>query len=130
MSKIREESKEGFVLNIPIDTTYLRTDCKSFSLAPRGQEHSDIEYGKCNYYTDRKPDASIQYIVQTSSVCNLENTLNKMVIHRHQDITETRVNGVSVHYIIDLDGRIYQLVPDSKRPWTALGLVASLAAVY
>ncbi len=40
-----------------------------------------------------------------------------MVLTEDQNITQTRGSGVSVHYVIDVDGTIYQLVPDNKKPW-------------
>lgn len=100
-----------------INTRYLRDDTK-FSLAPKGQEQ-DLEFGKCNYFTDRKDDASPQYIVQTYSVGNMQSVVSKMVLPEGGDITQLRSNGVSVHYVIDKDGTTYQLVPDDKRPWAA-----------
>jgi N-acetyl-anhydromuramyl-L-alanine amidase AmpD len=103
---------------LKINTMYLRDSAEGFSLAAKGQE-KDIEFGKCNYYTDRKPDTSPQYITQTYSVGTLKNTLAKMILPDGGDITVLRGPGVSVHYIIDQDGTTYQLVPDSKRPWAA-----------
>lgn len=96
-----------------INTTYLRSS-PVFSLAPKGQE-VNIEFEKCNFYTKR--ESSPDYIVQTYSVGNLESAVKKMVISKGEDITVKRGPGVSVHYIIDIDGTIYNLVPDSGRAW-------------
>ena len=104
--------------NLKINTDYLRESATDFSLAPKGQE-IDIEINKCNYYTDRKADASPQYIVQTYSVGSLKNTLAKMVLPNGGNISELRGPAVSVHYIIDQEGTIFQLVPDTKRAWAA-----------
>ena len=101
-----------------IDKTYLHTNPTDFALAPKGQEQN-IEVNKCNYYTNRGGDGSIKYIVQTYSVGNLKSTLQKMVLPQDGDIAQLRGSGVSVHYLIDEDGTIYNLVPDSKRPWAA-----------
>ena len=49
-----------------------------------------------------------------------------MVLAEDQNITLTRGPGVSVHYVIDMDGTIYQLVPDNKKPWaTGVGNLKS-----
>lgn len=101
---------------LKINKTYLRENAEGFSLAPKGEEQ-DIEFNKCNYYTDKKGTSSLQYIVQTYSVGNFENTLAKMILPESGDISQLRGPGVSVHYIIDQKGEIYQLVPDNKRPW-------------
>ena len=42
-----------------------------------------------------------------------------MVLPQGGDITQLRGSGVSVHYLIDKDGTIYNLVPDIKKPWAA-----------
>lgn len=115
MSK-RSEEEQKDNNNLKINTDYLRENANGFSLAPKGQE-IDIEINKCNYYTDRKAGASPQYIVQTYSVGSLKNTLAKMVLPDAGNISELRGPGVSVHYIIDQEGTIFQLVPDTKRAW-------------
>jgi hypothetical protein len=79
---------------LKINTMYLRDSAEGFSLAAKGQE-KDIEFGKCNYYTDRKPDTSPQYITQTYSVGTLKNTLAKMILPDGGDITVLRGRGVS-----------------------------------
>lgn len=38
---------------LKINKTYLRENAEGFSLAPKGEER-DIEFNKCNYYTDKK----------------------------------------------------------------------------
>lgn len=103
-----------------INKTYYRVDAEGFSLAPRGQEQN-IEFVKCNFYTDRKEGTQPKYITQTYSVGNLESTLSNMIIPEGGDISVLRGPGKSIHYIIDNDeaGTIYQLVPDSKRPWAS-----------
>ena len=118
--KYEEKSQSDFKYDkaLSIDTTFLHTNPTDFSLAPRDQEQN-IEANKCNYYTDRGGDRSIKYIVQTYSVGSLDSTLQKMVFPPNGDITQLRGSGVSVHYLIDEDGTIYNLVPDIKRPWTA-----------
>ncbi|WPY00674.1 N-acetylmuramoyl-L-alanine amidase [Candidatus Trichorickettsia mobilis] len=123
--KSQDNSKIEELENLNINTTYLRKNAENFSLAPKGQEQ-DIEFNKCNYYTDRKANISAQYIVHTYSVGTLENTLAKMVLAEDQNITLTRGSGVSVHYVIDMDGTIYPLVPDNKKPWaTGVGNLTS-----
>ncbi len=98
-------------------TDYLRNNAEGFSLASKGQE-TDIEDNKCNFYTDRREGSSPQYIMQTYSVGDLQRALSKM-LSNEENISESRKLGVSVNYLIDKDGSIYQLVPDSKKPWTA-----------
>ncbi|MDN3029900.1 MAG: N-acetylmuramoyl-L-alanine amidase [Candidatus Tisiphia sp.] len=97
-------------------TDYLRNNAEGFSLASKGQE-TDIEDNKCNFYTDRQ-GSSPQYIMQTYYVGDLQRALSKM-LSNEENISESRKLGVSVNYLIDKDGSIYQLVPDSKKPWTA-----------
>lgn len=99
-------------------TTYLRNEAEGFSLALKGQE-TNVEINKCNFYTDRQQGSSPQYVIQTYSVGSLNDTFSKMIVSKGEEISVKRNSGVSVHYIIDKDGLIYQLVPDSKKPRVA-----------
>lgn len=100
-----------------INTQYLKNNTQ-FSLQPKGQEEN-LEFGKCNYFNDRGNAASPNYIVQTYSVGNMQSVVNKMVLPEGGDITQLRGPGVSVNYVIDKDGTIFQMVPDDKKPWAA-----------
>ncbi|WP_341763894.1 N-acetylmuramoyl-L-alanine amidase [Candidatus Tisiphia endosymbiont of Beris chalybata] len=84
-------------------------------------ELTNLEFGKCNYYTDRKETSLLQYIIQTCSFASFDATLAKMCLSDGGNIQELKNNASSVHYIIDKDGSIYQLVSDNKKTWAVKG---------
>jgi N-acetyl-anhydromuramyl-L-alanine amidase AmpD len=102
---------------IGVSDKFLRVNAQ-WSLPPKGQE-VDVEFGKCNFYTYRKDGAAPQYIVHTYSVGDFDKTIEKMIVPDGGDVAVLRGPGVSVHYVIDMDGTIYNMVPDLARAWIA-----------
>ncbi|WP_375327167.1 hypothetical protein [Candidatus Tisiphia endosymbiont of Nemotelus uliginosus] len=87
-----------------INKTYLRIN-PEFSLDNQGKK-TNLEFGKCNYYADRKPNSLLQYIIQTWSFDSLEATLAKMLLSQEANTQPLKKTILSVHYVIDKDGSI------------------------
>lgn len=114
MSKYKEESE------LDISKIYLREN-QDFSLVPNVKDEN-LELNKCNFFHDRKEGIKPTHIIVTNSVSpTLEAALAKMIFRAGQEISEVRKFGVSCHYIIDKDRKVYHLVPEDKKAWLAGG---------
>ena len=68
--------------------------------------HIYTDFTSPNY--DSRSEEKIDTIVMHATQQTFSNSLKA-----YQD----KASKISCHYLIDLDGKIYQLVPDQKRAW-------------
>lgn len=103
---------------LEINKSYMREDADNFSL-PAGEERVNkiFDINKCNFYTDSGVEK--KYILHTYSVGDFDRTIKKMIVTEGEDGVAKCASGVSVHFVIDKNGQIYQLMPIDKKPWAA-----------